>query len=55
MGVRAAVALEAILLEYRRRVRSRFVRAAQGAGDEDGNDCAATEQERSLAPVGPFC
>jgi len=49
------MALKAILLEYQRRVGRRFVRAAKGAGDEDGNDCAATEQERSLAPVDPFC
>ena len=54
-GCNSAVALKAILLEYQRRVGRRFVRAAKGAGDEDGNDCAATEQERSLAPVGPFC
>jgi hypothetical protein len=45
------VALKAILLEYQRRVGRRFVRAAKGAGD----DCAATEQERSLAPMDPFC
>jgi hypothetical protein len=49
------VALEAILFEDQGRVGWRFVRAAKGAGDEDGNDCAATEQKRSLAPVSPFC
>jgi hypothetical protein len=49
------VALKAILPEYRRRVRCRFVRAAQGAGDKNRNDSAATEQERNLAPVDPSC
>jgi hypothetical protein len=49
------MALEAVLLEDRQRVRNSFVRAAHGPADEDGDDRAATQQERSTAPVSPLC
>jgi hypothetical protein len=49
------MALETILFDDRQRVRNSFVRAAHGPADEDGDDGAATQQERSTAPVSPFC
>ncbi len=51
----AAMTLEAVLLDDRQRAGNSFVRAAQGPADEDGNDRAATQQERSTAPVTPIC